>query len=316
MTRPSSWHLLSEYQRSDITEVAVHGAVAWANPTEIIYSWGGETICYGRSLMKPLQMKAVASELEALLARTSKAIACASHCAEPAQIKAAQAILPEAQWGLLQTPATQAEGSAGSGSPWNHPCSGKHAAILRACLQNGWSTHDYLSESHPYHQLVLREVRRTLGETWSPCTTAEDGCGLRTTSMSIGQLARLYAGIAARAAEDWIWDAMIEFPELVGGRGRLDSEIMKFSRCEILAKEGADGLLGLAVRNRQYPSGLGIVIKTAHGWDPPATRHLAHSVLFALGYELDRPAPPAKQNVIINKNILLPGLNTQSSKAP
>ena len=42
-------------------------------------------------------------------------------------------------------------------------------------------------------------------------------------------------------------------------------------RREILAKEGADGLLGLSVDHPDWPDGLGIVIKIAHGWNSQAT---------------------------------------------
>ena len=42
-------------------------------------------------------------------------------------------------------------------------------------------------------------------------------------------------------------------------------------RRENLAKEGADGLLGLSVDHPDWPDGLGIVIKIAHGWNSQAT---------------------------------------------
>ena len=34
-------------------ETAIHGAVAWAHGDEVIHSFGGNVLCYGRSMMKP-----------------------------------------------------------------------------------------------------------------------------------------------------------------------------------------------------------------------------------------------------------------------
>ena len=61
---------------------------------------------------------------------------------------------------------------------------------------------------------------------------------------------------------------MVAEPDLVGGLDRLDSTILKAGGGRVVAKEGADGLLGLAIVHDAFPEGLGVVIKIAHGWDP------------------------------------------------
>jgi L-asparaginase II len=64
---------------------------------------------------------------------------------------------------------------------------------------------------------------------------------------------------------------MLSEPLLVGGHNRLDSELMsgKFTHeLSIVAKEGADGLLGVGVApNDRYKSGLGILIKLSSGYN-------------------------------------------------
>jgi hypothetical protein len=70
-----------------------------------------------------------------------------------------------------------------------------------------------------------------------------------------------------------------------------------------MAKEGADGLLGLAIVHDDFPDGLGVVIKIAHGWNPKATWTLARAVLGVLGFELRNPYATHRQ-----KPFVVPGI--------
>ena len=77
-------------------------------------------------------------------------------------------------------------------------------------------------------------------------------------------------------------DAMVQHPDLIGGFNRLDSTIIKAGNGQVIAKEGADGLLGLGIIHPDYPNGLGVVIKIAHGWNAQATWYVARAVLGVL----------------------------------
>ena len=103
---------------------------------------------------------------------------------------------------------------------------------------------------------------------------------------AVGELAKVYAGLAMRRDEDWIWEAMVRHPDLVGGFNRLDSTVLKCCQGRVIAKEGADGLLGLAIDHPEFPRGLGVVIKIAHGWDPRATWYVARGILGTLDFDL------------------------------
>ena len=72
---------------------------------------------------------------------------------------------------------------------------------------------------------------------------------------------------------------MQRHPDLIGGFNRLDSTVLKSCEGAVLGKEGADGLLGLAIVHPDYPEGLGVVIKIAHGWNSQATWYVARAVL-------------------------------------
>ena len=135
---------------------------------------------------------------------------------------------------------------------------------------------------------------------------ARDGCGLPTVSNTVNELAILFSSLARNRDEDWIWDAMMEHPDLVGGFNRLDSTILKAGEGRILAKEGADGLLGLAIVHPDYPDGLGVVIKIAHGWNAQATWYVARAILGVLGTELRNPYPLHRQKAFIVEGVVPP----------
>ncbi|MEK8171988.1 asparaginase [Streptomyces sp. M19] len=69
-------------------------------------------------------------------------------------------------------------------------CSGKHAAMLAACLANGWPLGTYLDPDHPLQRLVLRTVEEVSGERVAH--TGVDGCGAPLMSLSLTGLARAF----------------------------------------------------------------------------------------------------------------------------
>jgi len=305
--RDVEWQPLVDYRRNGVSETTIHGAVAWASGGKVVHSFGGNVLCYGRSMMKPLTMKVFASELDSCLSGEQKAISLASHNGDTEHVAAAQSILDECEWGLMQTPLDvpliQFGRQVRRARRWFHCCSGEHAAILRGCREKGWSRAGYTLPQHPMFSAYLDVLRRWLGDDWNPLVVSRDGCGLPTVSNTVGELSILFAGLAKTRDEDWIWDAMIQHPDLVGGFDRLDSTILKSCGGRVLAKEGADGLLGLSVVHPDYPDGLGITIKIAHGWNAPATWYVARATLGVLGFELRNPYALHRQ-----KAFMVPGV--------
>jgi len=305
--RDVEWEPLVDYRRAGVSETTIHGAVAWASGGRIVHSLGGNVLCYGRSMMKPLTMKVFAADLDGVLNGAQKAISVASHNGDTEHVAAAMSILSAPEQPLmrapLDVPLVQFGRQVRRPRRWYHCCSGEHAAILRGCRLKGWERVGYTLPDHPMFEEYLNVLRRWLGDDWTPVRVARDGCGLPTASNTVSELAVLYAGLAATRDEDWIWKAMVDRPDLVGGFNRLDSTIIKAGAGAVIAKEGADGLLGLSVVHPDYPDGLGVVIKIAHGWNPQATWYIARAVLGVLGFELRNPYPLHRQ-----KAFLVPGV--------
>lgn len=304
--RDVEWEPLVDYRRHGVSETTIHGAVAWATPDGVFHSFGGNVLCYGRSMMKPLMMKVFADALEACT-WDQKSIAVSSHNGDVEHVAAAQSLLHETEWGLMQTPLdvplVQFGRQVRRPRRWYHTCSGEHAAIVRACKARGWPRIGYLLPQHPWFQAYLDEVRGRLSPVaepaWEPLRVARDGCGLPTLSNTVSELATLYAGLARDRDEDWIWEALWRNPDLVGGFNRLDTTILKSGDGMVIAKEGADGLLGLSIVHDAYPDGLGVVVKIAHGWDPQATWYIARAILGVLGIPLRNPYSLHRQKAFI-----------------
>ena len=109
---------------------------------------------------------------------------------------------------------------------------------------------------------------------------------------------------------------LCKHPDLVGGFNRLDSTILKIGDGKVIAKEGADGLLGMAIEHPDYPNGLGVVIKIAHGWNSQATWYVARAILGCLGIELRNPYPLNRQKAFIVPGIVPENLHSVLETIP
>ena len=313
--RDVEWEPLVDFRRMDISENTIHGAIAWAHGNEIIHSFGGNVLVYGRSMMKPFTMKIFSEALsKAGLTSEQMAISCSSHNGDTEHVATAQSLLSESEWGLMQcpldVPLIQFGRQVRRPRRWFHTCSGEHAAMLKGMRLMGISRAGYTLPSSGWFPLYLDVLRRMMGKPdWEPLRVAKDGCGLPTVSNTVDELAVMMAGLASEKDDDWIWDAMTKNPDLVGGFNRLDSTCLKAGEGKILAKEGADGLLGLSVDHPDWPNGLGIVIKIAHGWNSQATWYVARAVLGVLGVELRNPYPLHRQ-----KAFIVPGIVPESMR--
>jgi L-asparaginase II len=251
---------------------------------QILFENSNPTI-YGRSLTKPFQMKAIAEILDPVLPWEEKAIALSSHDGNPEQQNAVKKILPASELSLIQLPSLA------------HPCSGKHAAIIKACELMNWPAATYKKIDHPYNIQYRDLLEKNLGRSLKETTVAADGCGLPTWAMSVSDLAKLFVHIARQKNQDWVWEAAHRFPEMIGGKDRADTKFLQFSD-QLFAKEGADGLLGVAVDSPIFPNGLGVAIKIAHGYEPKVAWHVADRILKKLKIEAPKPADFDGQQIL------------------
>jgi L-asparaginase II len=129
-------------------------------------------------------------------------------------------------------------------------CSGKHAAMLSACVAAGWPTADYLDRTHPLQQAIEARLADAAG---APVTAVVvDGCGapqhaLPLTGLARGVLSLVQAADGSR--ERAVADAMRAQPWFVAGTGREDTALMQ-AVPGLVAKGGADGVHVAALPGR------------------------------------------------------------------
>jgi L-asparaginase II len=211
---------------------------------------------YVRSAAKPFQA-AVSVGLGADLPPEHLAVACASHDGDPVHIAIVREILATGgldEADLLCTPGRPlsrfadrlwAVRGSSERSRIFSDCSGKHAAMLRACIAQGWETSTYTDPAHPL-QLAQLAGMAELGGLVDE-RTGVDGCGVPVFRVSARTLAVAYSKLL-EPRFGRIWVAMHRFPALVSGVGNVDSEIAV--ALDAIAKRGAEGLLAIAVRGR------------------------------------------------------------------
>ncbi|MEO0853522.1 MAG: asparaginase, partial [Cyanobacteria bacterium J06648_11] len=222
-----------------------------------------ETLAFIRSSLKPFQALApLSSGVRERFGLTDKdiAIVCGSHRGSTAHARQVFSMLWRAD---LETEDLMCPTPEGKSSPLCHNCSGKHAGMLMAAKARGWGLHDYLDRQHPVQQLVRSHLTELLKMPAAELMCARDDCGAPTYQLQLGQMATLYALLAAgqRADLEAIARAMFQQPEMVAGPGRFDTEVMKATAGEVVSKSGAEGIQCLS----RIGEGLGLAIKVADG---------------------------------------------------
>ncbi|HEY5578082.1 MAG TPA: asparaginase, partial [Acidimicrobiia bacterium] len=260
--------MLARVIRSGLIEAEHRGALAVVTASGEIKLASGDVRrpFFFRSAAKPFQAT-VAQEAGAGLSPEQMAVACGSHFANPVQVAIVCQMLDEAgmsaadlrcppAWPLSEQARNRLV-AAGATSPdvrW-HNCSGKHAAMLRACRARGWPTASYLEESHPLQRRITEFLQRLTGEQAGPVGT--DGCGLPVHRVSVLGLAAAYARLGSEPSMRQAWSAMSRFPPLTSDTDSVPARLATWT--DAAAKSGAEGCLGLAQRG-----GVGVAVKV---WD-------------------------------------------------
>lgn len=232
---------------------------------------GTDRPSFHRSAVKPFQA-AVALRSGLRLPLEHVAVAVASHGGWPVHLAVVRAMLTDA--GLdenslgcppawpLHPEARDLVVASGERRPRRlyHNCSGKHAAMLRACLVAGWPLDSYLQPDHPLQRAIVDLVAELTGE--DPRPVGVDGCGAPTMRGTPAGLALAFARLTSDPGLATVARAMERFPALVGDSRRGDGRLAAWWGGPV--KVGAEGTLALA------RGGVGIAVKVRDG-SPRAT---------------------------------------------
>jgi L-asparaginase II len=237
--------------RGGVLEVVVYGLSVWKRQGEPLDAQEASVRFPTRSLLKPWQfLSAGASGPEPFWA-----LGFASHSGQLEQMSALGQLRRHvgveedelrcpASFPLDTRIAARMELEDVRPTRLHHPCSGKHLVMLAACRRFGFPSGSYAEPGHPIHERLATRIAAASGcdPGW-----VRDGCGLPTAVLPVSAHVALWESLAldtsAEARElKRLWT---ENPRLVGGLGRLDTELVEASGGTIVAKQGADGLLVL-----------------------------------------------------------------------
>ena len=267
--------VVAEVVRSGFIESRHRGAVAGlgADGTQVISAGNTAASFFPRSANKPLQATAMLRcglDLDGELL----ALAAASHSGEDFHVDGVHKILSSAglteddlrcppSWPLDPETARQVIARGEDMSRIRMNCSGKHAAMLAACVLNGWPTGEYLDAEHPLQQAIWRTVSELADEQIT--ATGVDGCGAPLFALTLSGLARAFRALALAAPGTpgrRVADAMRAHPEWTSGTRRDERRLMD-AVPGLLVKGGAEGVDAFALAD-----GLGVragVVKIEDG---------------------------------------------------
>jgi L-asparaginase II len=314
------WDPLFSIERSGRAEVTVHGIVSVQHGAQqsLLAVGNMENHMWSRSLLKPWQLLAILPTLKQTypqLTPCQLAIMMSSHNGEPEHLEVIQSLilLGNLEEGMLQCPACypmssrqqfrlKEEGKTPR-SLYN-ACSGKHFGQLLALRAMGENLSHYIQPDMPHYQTLRQLLAQRLGRPIDTLPHTVDGCHMPNYAMSANELARMFCELAGNNTDPALAEVrglMQAHPFLIGGTCRLDTRIISGeltpkSDLSLVAKEGADGLLGVGIAPcNLYPKGLGILIKLASGYEPRYMEIVISALLEQLG--LRQPsAPEASDN--------------------
>ncbi|MBP2412427.1 L-asparaginase II [Arthrobacter stackebrandtii] len=272
---------LAVLERSGFVEsVHIGSAVVVAGDGSVVTALGDVTApVYPRSAVKPFQ--ALASMQAGVPLRGAQvAVAAGSHTGSLDHMDVVEGMLKSAGLSEADLGCPAAWPGDSTARAWlvrtergqsrlAMNCSGKHAAFLWACVENGWDRKGYLEPNHPMQRAVRNVLEEYTGETVRH--TGVDGCGAPVMAVSLTGLARAFATLAkapsdknANARAATIATSMLDYPWAVEGHGRPNTVVME--QLGVIAKMGAEGVLAMSTS-----TGASVAVKMLDGNGRAAT---------------------------------------------
>ncbi|WP_244268222.1 asparaginase [Microbacterium foliorum] len=257
---------LAVVERSGFVESRHAGAAVVLSPEgDVVVRHGNpDALVLPRSSLKPLQAVACVTA-GAALEGEQLAMSTASHSGTDRHAALVRDILTEGglnEDDLACPPAWPSDTAArdelvrehGAQTRIRMNCSGKHAAMLRACVATGWPTDGYLDPAHPLQVHIRDVIERLTGE--KVAHTAIDGCGAPVYALTLTGLARSIHRIgtasdrspfALHRVAGSLVRAVREHPWTIDGPGRPDT--VAIEKLGVFAKSGAEGVIVMVAPN-------------------------------------------------------------------
>ena len=240
---------------------------------QVLESWGDEQrMISPRSSLKLLQGVPFieSGAVDALgLGDEETALACASHNAEQVHIEKVQGWLALiglcvddlACGGHLSINEARAHEMIRKQEPMTgllSDCSGKHTAMLSTAVHQGYSVEGYEEPEHPIQQQIFKTISELAHYDLSNGLSGTDGCSVPNPAIPLKNLAFAFSHFMNPDRLDQkraqactrILDAISAHPYLVAGAERFDTDVVKATNGNIIAKIGAEGNYVVFIRDK------------------------------------------------------------------
>ncbi|MFY9712136.1 MAG: asparaginase [Microbacterium sp.] len=274
---------LAVVERSGFIESRHTGAaVVLSTDGDVVARYGNaEALVLPRSSMKPMQAVAcitagAALEGEQLAISTASHTGTNRHAAVVRDILTAGGLTEDdlgcpPAWPSHTATRDEMVREHGTPSRIRMNCSGKHAAMLRACVATGWPIEGYLDPAHPLQAHIREVVERLTGE--KVAHTSIDGCGAPVYALTLTGVARAIHRIGSasdrspfalhRVAGSLV-RAVRQHPWTIEGPERPDT--IAIETLGVFAKGGAEGFMVMVA-----PNGTTVALKMLDGSARAAT---------------------------------------------
>ena len=248
---------LVEYVRNGLVEQVHFGTIFYMNKEKVLYKTNNNNYrFYHRSCMKPLQASPLIDldiDKKYSLTLEEIGICCASHCGDIIHQNAVLSVLHKTGFNennllckpILPLSKEEKERLIIEREPIlkiHNNCSGKHAIMLAICKELGYSINNYKDINHPLTKYIINKVCELCEINDEEIIISKDGCGLPVIATTLEALGKGFLNLFLNNIYKKIKEAFLKYPYIIGGKERLDSEIINASNGNLIAKVGACGL--------------------------------------------------------------------------
>lgn len=276
---------LAEVTRNGLVESSHNGdiAVVDENGSLVFHAGDPKHLTYFRSTCKPIITVAVLQEgvaEEYGLDLKEIAVIASSHSGEKEHLEVLEGLLKKTgiEKGSLMCGEVEPTGKAAAKElaasglapeKLHCNCSGKHIGVIAAAKKMGFEHEGYISSNHSVQLYIEKVISDFCGMGSEKMQSGIDGCGITVYAVPLQKMALSYANLCNHTfmgghysgSQKMVREAMINYPEMVAGRGRLDTELVSNFGDRVFGKFGAEGVYCAGVPKKK----LGIAIKIEDG---------------------------------------------------
>jgi L-asparaginase II len=291
-----SYRPIFQLTRGNIVESIHFGAIAVMDSSGTLYAWYGDPklVTFTRSSAKPLQALPFLEKGGMSfygLTLQEVALICASHSGTDEHVAVVKSI--QAKTGVSEGdlmcgvhPAydrATAEAMRERGelsTPNRHNCSGKHTGMLAFSRMMGYpidpNRMTYIDPNHPVQKEILATLAKMCDLPPEQIEVGIDGCSAPNFALPLESTALAFAricqpeGLPEKRADacHLISNAMLSYPDMIGGPDNFDTDLMQVSQGRVICKGGAEGFQAFGIMPNAIKPGspaLGVAFKISDG---------------------------------------------------